>query len=235
MEEQTGNWFALENQAACALIADRAERRWLAPFIASELTIGAAAQIVNVSPTQMYKRVAKLLSLGLLRVTRTEPRAGKALRYFSAVSETFLIPFRVYPPDFIHAANRTLYDEAFKLALERLYREQRFVENDWAVRVAVAPSGDTYLQIVKDTGEVWDYLSDDAPAVASGWNPIWLEPDDAKALQREMVGLLTKYLGKRGSRAYLSGLFLCEAQTELGLSRPADHRPTPELNSDKIT
>ena len=223
MKEQIGNCFVLQNQAACALIADRAERRWLAPFIADELTIGAAAQALGVPPTQMYKRVTKLLELGLLRITRRVPRAGKALRYFSAVSETFLIPFRVYPPDFIHAANRTLYDDAFRLALERLYFEQRFVENDWGVRVAVAPSGDTYLQIVKDTGEVWDYLADDAPAVASGWNPIWLDPADAKALQREMVGLLTRYLGKNGSRAYLSGLFLCEAQHELGLLRPADH------------
>lgn len=235
MEGQTRNWFVLQDQAACALIADRAERRWLAPFIASELTIGAAAQILNVPPTQMYKRVTKLFTLGLLRVTRTVPRAGKALRFFSAVSETFLIPFRVYPPDFIHAANRTLYDEAFRLALERLYREQRLVENDWGVRVAVAPSGDTYLQIVKDNGEVWDYLADDEPAVANGWNPIWLEPADAKSLQREMVGLLTKYLGKNGSRAYLSGFFLCEAQAELGLLRPTDQASRSMLNLDKVT
>ena len=234
MKAQKRNWFVLENQAACALIADRAERRWLAPFLAEERSIGQVAAQLEVSATKLYKRVTKLLSLGLLRVTRTEPRAGKAVRYYRATAENFLIPFRVYPPDFIHAANRALYDNAFKLALERLYFEQRFVENDWGVRVALAPSGDTYLQIVTDNGEVWDYLAPDAPVVASGWNPLWLEPEDAKALQHEMVGLLTKYLGKRGSRAYLSGLFLCEAQAELGLLRPTDPIPSPEFNPDKL-
>jgi hypothetical protein len=44
--------------------------------------------------------------------------------------------------------------------------------------------------------------------------------EDAKNLQRELVSVLGKYLGKRGSRAYLTGLFLCEAQVELELTRP---------------
>jgi hypothetical protein len=220
MEVHNRNWLRLENTAACELVADRARRRWIAPFIGQERSIGAAAELLQVNPTQMYKRVERLLKLGLLHVARTEARAGKPIRYYRAVADTFFIPFQVYPPERINEANRMLYQDAFQRALERLYRDEYFVELDWGARTVVAPSGDTYLEIVQGNGQHWDYLGDAAPAVASGWNPMWLNPDDAKAMQRELVGVLSKYLGKNGSRAYLTGIFLCEAQPELGLVRP---------------
>jgi hypothetical protein len=201
-------------------MADRTQRRWLTPFIEGDCSVGDAARALKVNPTVMYKRVQRMLGLGLLHETRVEARAGKPIRYYRSVARTFFIPYRVYPPEHVNLANRLLYQEAFQRALERVYRDEYFVERDLGVRTVLAPSGDSYLEIVTSTGEVWDYLGDDAPVIAAGWNPVWLNPEDAKALQREVVALLTKYLNKRGSRAYLTGLFLCDAQLELELIPP---------------
>jgi hypothetical protein len=220
MEDTPRNWHRLEDIRACAFISDRAQRHWLTPFIDQERSVGDAARVSKVDATAMYKRVQRMLGLGLLRETRSEARAGKPIRYYRSVARTFFIPYRVFPPEHVNLANRVLYQEAFQRALERLYREEYFVERDLGVRTVLAPSGDSYLQIVTSTGEVWDYLSDDAPIIAAGWNPVWLNPEDAKALQRELVALLTKYLDKRGSRAYLTGLFLCDAHPELELMPP---------------
>jgi hypothetical protein len=220
MEDSSRNWHRLEDVQACAFLSDRAQRRWLTPFIERECSVGEAARASKVNPTLMYKRVQRMLGLGLLRETRVEARAGKPIRFYRALANSFFIPFRVFPPERINVANRVLYQDAFRRALERLYRDVYFVELDWGARTVVAPSGDVYLQIVTGSGEDWDYLALDAPAVASGWNPLWLDPEDAKSLQRELVGVMSKYLNKRGSRAYLTGLFLCEAQPELELIPP---------------
>lgn len=103
---------------------------------------------------------------------------------------------------------------------QRMYREQYFMQLDWGACTRLAPNGDCYLEITHGDGQPWDYLAKDAPAIAVGWNPLWLDFEDAKALQQELVALMRKYLGKRGSRAYLSGVFLCDAHEELKLSQP---------------
>ncbi len=236
----SGNSHSLETFEACAFVADREHRRWLAPFLRGECTVSSAARELGVSSVALYKRVRRAVELGILTETCQQPRAGKPLRFYRARGESLFIPFRLYPPDLLHAANRALYQDAFVHALERLYREAQFVESGMGARTAVAPSGDVYLQIVTVSGETWDYLARDAPALAVGWNPMWLEPEDAKALQREIVGVLGKYLGKRGSRAYLTGMFLCDAHLELGLPNPRLREPCnaardAKINPDKTT
>ncbi len=196
--------------------------------MAGERSVSEAALQLGETPTATYKRVQRFLNLGLLKVTRSQPRAGKAIRYYRATAESFFIPFRVYPPDLLAASNRALYQETFQRALERMYRDEYFVELNWGVRTVPMPSGDLYLEIVKGSGEVWDYLGDDAPAIATGWNPIWLDLEDAKAMQRELVGVLGKYLNRHGSRAYLAGLFLCDAHEDLGMTRPQDQKVSSE-------
>jgi hypothetical protein len=94
--------------------------------------------------------------------------------------------------------------------LDRLYREERFVEQDWGVLTAIAPNGGVYLEITSASGKVWADLIAEGPAVVSGWHAVHLNIEDAKALQRELDGVLAKYLSKRGPRKYLLGAFLTD-------------------------
>jgi hypothetical protein len=213
MKDQSGNsFYVLKNTASCAAIANRAERRWLIPFLEQERSASVAAKLLGVTVTAMYKRIQHLLALGLLEQTKLEPRKGKAIRYYKAVHHTFFIPFRTFPPEQIRVVNQDFYQTIFTKAIERLYRQT--FGADWGSLTHFMPSGDIRLEIVDAAGQPWQYLADTAPAVAVGWNPIWLDPTEAKIMQQEIVGVLKKYLDKKGSRAYLLGLFLTDAHEE---------------------
>jgi hypothetical protein len=134
--------------------------------------VGQAAKQLGLGNTVMYKKVQQMLSLGLLVVQQSRPRAGKAIKDYQAVAKRFFIPFCEYPPERILSANQTLYAEAFAHAVQRLYREQYFVQLDWGACTAIAPNGDCFLEIVTGQGQPWDYLASAAPAVAVGWNPL---------------------------------------------------------------
>ena len=48
--------------------------------------------------------------------------------------------------------------------------------------------------------------------MVSGWNPIQLDFEDAKAMQRELVEVMLRYMEKGGNRTYLLGLFLTDIE-----------------------
>jgi hypothetical protein len=204
------NHHRVEDPRACEVLTDRALLPVLAQFIGSENTIGNAAASLEMTVTAVYKLVKRFEHLGLLRVVRHEARIGRAIQYYQTVAETFFVPFRSYSIERISGQNWALHQAIFRRGLERLYHEERFVEQDWGVRTAIAENGQMYLKIVSGHGEAWDYLNPDAPAVLSGWNHVFLDFEDAKALQSELSAVLFKYMKKHGSRKHLVGVFLTD-------------------------
>jgi hypothetical protein len=202
----------LENPEACTVLADREQLRLLSAFLGKENTISNAAQELEVNSTKLYKQVQRFLELGLVKISRLEKRAGRAIKYYRSSSDRFFIPFRTYPPERIGQQNREYHTRLFALGLERVYRQERFTEQDWGAITASMPGGGVYLSIANSFGQQWNYLDPDTPAVVSGWNRIMLDFEDAKALQREMSELLTRYLKKAGNHGYLLGLFLTDIE-----------------------
>jgi hypothetical protein len=202
----------LENPEACAMLADREQLRLLGAFLGRENTISSAALELGVNSTKLYKQVQRFLALGLVKISRLERRAGRAIKYYRSSSEQFFIPFRTYPPELIGQQNRQHHTRLFAQGLERVYRQERFTEQDWGAITAQMPGGGVYLSIANSLGQQWSYLDADAPAVVSGWNRIQLDFEDAKALQREMSELLLKYMKKGGNHEYLLGTFLTDIE-----------------------
>ena len=184
--------------------------RVLAEFTGRENTVSCAAAALGLSVTAAYKLLKRFEACGLVGVTRTEARAGRAVRHYRAVADAFFVPFRTLPPERISEQNWALHGTLFRRGLDRLYHEERFVEQDWGVLTRVAPNGGVYLEIASAAGRSWDDLIREGPAVVSGWHTVYLGPDDAKALQGELEGVLAKYLSKRGPRKYLLGAFLTD-------------------------
>jgi hypothetical protein len=162
----------LENPEACAVLADREQLRLLGAFLGRENTISNAAQELEVNSTKLYKQVQRFLALGLVKISRLEQRAGRAIKYYRSSSDQFFIPFRKHPPELIGQQNREHHTRLFAQGLERVYRQEGFTEQDWGAITAYMPSGGVYLSIANSFGQQWDYLDPDAPAVVSGWNRI---------------------------------------------------------------
>lgn len=202
----------LENFEACTVLADREQLRLLGAFLGRENTISSAAQELGVNPTKLYKQVQRFLALDLVKISRLERRSGRAIKYYCSSSDRFFIPFRTYPPERIGQQNRDYHTRLFALGLERVYRQERFTEQDWGAITAQLPGGGVYLSIANSFGQQWDYLDPDTPAVVSGWNPIQLDFEDAKAMQRELTDVMLRYLNKGGNRTYLLGLFLTDIE-----------------------
>lgn len=206
----TQNWHRVEDPRACELLTDRALLRILAEFTGRENTIAEAAKTLEMTVSALYKILKRFEGLDLVGVTRTEARAGRAIRHYRTVADAFFIPFRTHPPERISGQNWALHQALFRRGLERLYREERFVEQDWGVLTAIAPNGGVYLEITSASGRAWADLIAEGPAVVSGWHAVYLGIEDAKALQHELDDVLARYLGKRGPQKYLLGAFLTD-------------------------
>jgi hypothetical protein len=200
----------LENPDACAVLADREQLRLLGAFFGRENTISSAALDLALKPINLYKQVQRFLGLGLLKVTRLEKRAGRAIKYYGSSSDQFFIPFRTHPPELIGWQNRQYHTKLFAEGLARVYRQELFTEQDWGAITVPLANGAIHLAIANSRGERWDYLNPEAPAVVSGWNRMRLDFEDAKAMQRELTEVMMRYINKTGSRTYLTGLFLTD-------------------------
>ena len=206
----TQNWHRVEDARACELLTDRSLLRVLAEFTGRENTINRAATSLEMTVSALYKIVKRFEGLNLIEVTRTEARSGRAIRHYRTVADAFFIPFRTHPPERISGQNWALHQALFRRGLDRLYRQERFVEQDWGVLTAIAPNGSVYLEITSASGRTWAELMAEGPAVVSGWHAVYLGIEDAKALQRELDDVLARYLKKRGPRKYLLGAFLTD-------------------------
>ncbi len=202
----------IENPEACAVLADREQLRLLSAFLGKENTISSAAQELEVNSTKLYKQVQQFLKLGLVKISRLERRAGRAIKYYRSSADQFFIPFRTHPPELIGQQNREHHTRLFAQGLERVYCQEEFTEQDWGAITATMPGGGVYLSIANSKGQQWDYLDPDAPAVVSGWHQIQLDFEDAKAMQCEMIEVMLRYMGKGGNRRYLLGLFLTDIE-----------------------
>jgi hypothetical protein len=202
----------LENPKACTVLADREKLRLLGAFLGHENTISGAAQELEVNSTKLYKQVQQFLELGLVKISRLERRAGRAIKYYRSSGDRFFIPFRTHPPELIGQQNRENHTRLFAQGLERVYRQEGFIEQDWGAITERTPSGAVYLDIANSQGQHWNHLDPKAPAVVSGWNPIQLDFEDAKAMQRELTDVMLRYINKGGNRTYLLGLFLTDIE-----------------------
>lgn len=188
------------------VITDRTQLRKLAPFMGQEISIKQAAAQLTLTVTATYKIARRFLELGLLQETRREQRAGRAIRYYRAPAE-FFVPFWVLGLEQMGERNRHSQLERFDRNLSLALRDT--VQMGWGSTARKLPSGEVYYQVTNADGQMWDQMTDPAPAMLAGWNLITLRPDEARQLQHQLAELLEPYLQRRvEGEAYLTGIFL---------------------------
>ena len=60
--------------------------------------VGNAVRSTMPLNSLLYQ-IKRLLELGLLKITRVESRAGRAIKYYQAVAESFYIPYHLTPAE----------------------------------------------------------------------------------------------------------------------------------------
>ncbi|MFC4454287.1 winged helix-turn-helix domain-containing protein [Deinococcus sonorensis] len=198
-------WQRLDDPEAARVVADAQSRRYFEPFIWRERRVTDVAAELGVTRNAMLYQVNKLLRLGLLEVTRTEPRPGRAIRYYRSSSPGYFVPFSATSAESIHALYESSLDNARRSVLSLLTRAWSGLAEDprWfglytygdaqgfrshallPARPAGPPSPDWRML-------AW-LLEPDVPAVWDNTAPLQLSRAHAKQLQRDLHQLHANY------------------------------------------
>lgn len=196
-----GEWRTIVDPDAARFLTDARQRRYVGPFLRRETTVAQAAAELSVNADDMYYRVKRMQRFGVLAVTRTEPRAGRPLKYYSVGARGLFVPF---------AATDYETVEAMLLAMESANQEQftrsmaaSLTEPDaggeatWGCLVYADAAGIVRYRMRRQGGSEADarrsLLDPDGPAIYTVWRALRLRRDDAKELQSRLDDLVQAF------------------------------------------
>lgn len=210
MEEPTSpRLLVVRDPVAADLLVNPTTLRQLEPFLGREATVSQAARDTGAKPNTVLRRVQRFVEHGLVVVARSRPRAGRSVKLYRSSAEVFFIPFEATSAETLDGAlaERDAYWEA--LLRRNVVSARQQAAGTWGTRIYRDERGRLQVQTALTPDRNFTTLDAEGPAVLSAWrDAVYLDFDDAKALQREMFDLLKRYHQKRGAQRYILRLGL---------------------------
>ena len=199
-----GSIVQITDPKAARLLLDFRETAYLYPFARSENTVTGVARRTGWEPALLLHRVRRFERLGLLRVARLEPRAGRPIKHYRMSAEEFFIPHTVAPAatveDMLEAMDATLRRQMYRNIVRATAQITDSARLGW--RVFADENGFFHTDFAPGPGVGFSVLGPEAPAVIHRWTTLRLDFPAAKALQRELDELFYRYLNETGSQVY---------------------------------
>ncbi|MGI8415372.1 MAG: hypothetical protein ACR2P2_04040 [Nakamurella sp.] len=191
----------LEDPQAATFVTMPASSRYFLPFLARERAAADVARELEVDIGSVSYRVRQMLALGLLRVTRRQQRAGRAITYYRSTSDSVFAPLELTPVGTVRELFRRsridshqALDASVEKAWLRVGRDQGWGTILYRPNAGNAVNRDFVPRNLLDTNNFWQaVLSDAAPAVWDQHATLRLSPGSAKDFQRELAGLVHRY------------------------------------------
>ena len=212
-ETESPRVLRVENPEAAAVLTTPRTLRQLEPFLAREATVKEVAQETGEKPNTVLSRVRRFLGLGLLEVVREAPRQGRALKIYRSVADGFFVPFEATSAESLEAAlaERDAYWQ--DLLRRNVVRARLEKVETYGTRIYRDARGRLQVQMAVTPEQNHTTLAPNDPAVLSAWrDAVYLDFEDAKALQLEMFDLLKRYQQPRGAQRYIVRLGLAPVQ-----------------------
>lgn len=190
--------------SAAEALVDPTTLRHLAPFLGRERSVAQAARETGQKPNSTLRRVQRFIGLGLLRIVREVPRAGRAVKLYRTVADVFFVPFEATGAESLEAAlaERDAYWE--RLLRRNVVKGRMEALGPWGTRIYRDARGRLQVQAAVRPDVNASTLDASAPAVLSLWrDALMLDFEDAKALQREMFALVQRYQARSGAQRYV--------------------------------
>lgn len=210
MKAQKSPSIKIVNDARAAdVLVNPLTLRQLAPFLARARTVSEVAAETGDKPNTVLARVRRFMRLGLLTVDSITPRAGRPIKRYRTVADSFFVPYEATSAATLESlmAERDRYYEAL---LRRGVVKTRIEDvGTWGTRIYRDDKGRLQIQTAVTPEQNYTMIDADRPAVISAWrDSVYLDFADAKALQREMFELLERYQQKEGAQRYIIRLGL---------------------------
>lgn len=159
---------AFENRLRC---------RVLVTCATAERSLSDLQRLLTTPLPKLHYHVRRLLEAGLLTVGRTQPRAGRAVRFYRAVAERFLVPQDAQP---------ALPGEELATELRKLLNDELGRGGEISMLYEPGPAEGTMLmRMVRPE-----------PEPSRGfevWRILHLTPARRQALAKELAALLERY------------------------------------------
>ena len=182
-------------ERAAAFLVEPDHRRFLEPFLDRECTVACAARELGENKDRMLYRVRQMTRLGLVRVTREEPRRGRAVKVYTSTSARYFVPYDAAPTlDLMTVLlrERAAHEAALQSAMLRVMRAVHG-EEAWGMLLYRAGKGVYAYDALEGCGP-WTPLGDEEPAVLD-YSLVTrpLSRTQAKALQRALHAVLAEF------------------------------------------
>lgn len=196
--------LSVTTRAAAEALADPKTQRFMEPFMARERSVGQAAKVLGLPTNSLLYRVKKLTALGLLRVVREQARAGRPVKFYRASADSFFVPLALTRAETLEALFLKLDDPMQELFYRNAVRSLTHAPTNLGFVYGRDDAGVVKTRLAAGPGELFDPLKPETPAFLPYWSPeLWLDPADAKALVREMIGLTRRYGGRNGKQRHI--------------------------------
>lgn len=195
------------------LLMDERARRALSPFVGRERTAAGAAEELEIHLNTLLYQVRRLVDAGLLRVTRQERRAGRAVKHYRAVAEHFVVPYhltRAETPEMLLAQEHAGPEARLRRGLIHAGLELINQQGPEGVGIQVVLEGARLvLKNIVGPDSEWNFLDPEAPAMVDYWQEdVQLDFEEAKRLQAELCMIFARYKTRRGGQVYTLRLAL---------------------------
>ena len=205
----------VENAHLADLLRKPMVLRYLSPFLGQERSTSQAAKDINVEIHTLMPWVKRFIDLGLIEVSRTEKRAGKPIKSYSAIHRGYFIPFGCLPTGTLEdllATHDAPWNQAIIDNLVAVGHQAINSLHTWGVQIHEESPGKTPQMTVSSGGEtsILDLMvsGEGSPAVLACWLPLQLNFDEAKQFQQELHSLVVSYAKRQGGQRYLARIAL---------------------------
>jgi predicted transcriptional regulator len=205
---------AVTDPVQARLLYDSVARRFLAPFLARETTIGEVAASLEADIDAVTYRVRSFLKAGLLHVKGERKRAGRPIKVYRSVHDRYFIPFSITP-------FATLEEQARAMLEPTMRQQARLVATAQAARET---GGNYFYRNERDdvwfgtelsvTG-VWEPADQDWPRLNFS-REIYLTRSEAEEIRELFRSLLSRPTGSRAAerREYALSSFMMPTDSE---------------------
>ena len=200
--------LTLKHPKVAAALLEQTTLLILAPFVKTARSASSVASELGMPLNSLMYQIKRLLDLELLCTVRSESRAGRAIKYYQAVAETFEIPYHLTPaqtPEALLEREATPRQRRLirHLARSGLQTIDQRGESVWGVKVALEGEQLVVGNAIGADSD-WNFLDPTAPAMLDWWSEdLRLEFEDAKAMQAELCHLIGRYRAKSGRQGYI--------------------------------
>ena len=193
------------DRADCAHLIAAPERfRFIAPFLGRAESIRGAAEQLGASAPRVRYWVTRALAATLVREEACDAQGSARYR---VRSDVLFLPSALTDAGTTEAL-ATAWSDPWQRLLIR--SASRLVERAGPVGLRLRRGADGVLDYRLAHGPTRDIAFEHLPPMSLGWvTDLWLDDDQARALQRELHAIVARHVGQRaGSQRYIMRLAL---------------------------